>query len=341
MMKIIDGSQGEGGGQIFRTSLTLALCLGEPVTITNIRAGRKKPGLLRQHLACLNAAQAISDADVQGAALGSSEVVFKPGRVRSGNYHFAVGSAGSTTLVFQTVYLPLCFAGANSEVVFEGGTHNGMAPSFDFIQKSFLPELHKMGLDIDLNLDRYGFYPAGGGAWRAYIQPSAAIGAYHNIQRGELRAITAVATSACIPAHVVERELNRVATVLSLGPEQLRKQLVASVGPGNILSLYAESTASCELVERVGERGISAEAIADKAVAALMRYLTVDAAVGDHLADQLLLPMALGAGGCFTTLKPSLHTQTNAAVIQALTGVKIAIEPLNLGRWQIRVYKGG
>lgn len=336
-MRIIDGSQGEGGGQIFRTSLTLSMCLGEPVTIKNIRAGRKKPGLLRQHLTCLSAAQEICSARVEGAKLGSPLVVFTPRKVKAGKYHFAVGSAGSTTLVFQTVYLPLSLAGGHSELLLEGGTHNGMSPSFDFIQLSFFPELTKMRINTDAKLERYGFYPAGGGVWTVRIRPVEKIGKYENNGRGAVLSVKAVATSAQIPGHVVDRELQRVAESLSLAAESLSKRLVRSVGPGNILSLRAECEEITELVEVIGERGISAEVVADKSVTKLNRYLASNAVVGEHLADQLLLPMALGDGGSFTTLEPSMHLKTNAAVIREFTQSQIVINQLEENYWQVIV----
>ncbi len=336
-MKIIDGSQGEGGGQVFRTSLTLSMCLGEPVTIKNIRAGRKKPGLLRQHLACLKAAQKICDAKIKGATLGSSLVEFNPGKVRSGKFHFAVGSAGSTTLVFQTVYLPLLFVAGNSELLLEGGTHNGMAPSFDFIQHSFLPELKKMGVSIDAELERFGFYPAGGGAWKAHISSTEKICGYQNNRRGELLSLKAVATSAQIPSHVVDRELRKVDDHFSSINVDLNKRLVKSVGPGNILSLQAEHEEITELVEVIGERGVSAEVVADKAIDKLKSYLASDSVVGEYLADQLLLPMSLGMGGSFTTLEPSMHLQTNAEIIRAFIGPKITINKLAANSWKVFV----
>lgn len=336
-MKIIDGAQGEGGGQVFRTSLTLSMCLGEPVTIKNIRAGRKKPGLLRQHLTCLKAAQEVCNAKVKGANLGSSLVEFIPGHVRNGNFQFAIGSAGSTTLVFQTVYLPLLLASGDSELLLEGGTHNGMAPSFDFIQHSFFPELKKMGVSINAKLDRYGFYPAGGGAWKAHICCTDGIGRYKNDMRGELLSLEAVATSAKISEHVADRELRRVADHFSSISVDLNKRQVKSVGPGNILSLRAGHKEITEIIEAIGERGVSAEAVADKAIAKLKNYLSSGSVVGEHLADQLLLPMALGMGGSFTTLEPTMHLQTNAEIIRAFLGSKITLNKLATNSWEVFV----
>ena len=172
MSKIrIDGSIGEGGGQIPRTALGLSLVTGKPFEIKNIRAGRRKPGLLRQHLTALKAAKQISQADVRGAQIGSSEFAFSPRRVRSGEYHFAVGTAGSTTLVLQTILPALMLADGPSTVVIEGGTHNPYAPPFPFLERSFIPVLRQMGVGIDLELNRYGFYPAGGGKFTIRIDP--------------------------------------------------------------------------------------------------------------------------------------------------------------------------
>ena len=193
---VIDGSQGEGGGQIFRTSLSLAMCLGKPVRIENIRAGRNKPGLLRQHLVCLRAAQEICNAKVTGAELGSSCVTFVPAAIKAGEYRFAIGSAGSTTLVFQTVLLPLLMADDVSQLHLEGGTHNGMAPSVDFIVQCFLPVILKMGCQVEAKLERYGFYPAGGGAWRVRIYPALDIRSLTLTVSGEEISRSAVATSA-------------------------------------------------------------------------------------------------------------------------------------------------
>lgn len=168
---IIDGSMGEGGGQVLRSSLTLAMLLQQPFEIQNIRAGREKPGLLRQHLTCVRAAATICNAKVTGDVLGSDRVSFEPGPVTPGDYHFVIGSAGSTTLVCQTLLLPLAMAGAQSRIRFEGGTHNGLSPSLDFLRTSFLPVLAQMGLRTEIQARSYGFYPAGGGDWSIQIEP--------------------------------------------------------------------------------------------------------------------------------------------------------------------------
>ena len=162
----IDGSQGEGGGQILRTALALALVTGKPFRITNIRAGRKKPGLLRQHLTAIQAAMAVGGAAAEGATIGSRDLVFHPGAITPGTYRFAVGTAGSTTLVLQTILPALLCAGGESMLTLEGGTHNPFAPPFDFLQTTFLPQVNRLGPKVEAVLERPGFYPAGGGRFR-------------------------------------------------------------------------------------------------------------------------------------------------------------------------------
>ena len=187
-MIVIDGSAGEGGGQILRSSLALSLVTGKPFRIENIRAGRTKPGLLRQHLTALAAATQIGKAKVEGAVLGSKIVSFTPRGVTPGDYHFAVGTAGSATLVLQTVLPALMLASGPSTLVLEGGTHNPSAPPFDFISKAFLPILNRMGPCIKVELERYGFYPAGGGRFRVSINPAAQLSPIDLLTCGESRA---------------------------------------------------------------------------------------------------------------------------------------------------------
>ncbi|OMH32769.1 RNA 3'-terminal phosphate cyclase [Motiliproteus sp. MSK22-1] len=342
--EVINGALGEGGGQVFRTALTIAMCQGKPVRIKNIRAGRKKTGLLRQHLACLRAAQQICAAEVTGAELGSSTVTFVPGPVQSGEYRFAIGSAGSTTLLFQTVLMPLLLADEVSELYFEGGTHNGMAPSFDFIEQCFLPVAKKMGCRVDVSLERYGFYPAGGGAWRAKIyplqresNPTGSMSSLSMLDDGEIRCQSAMATSARIPKHVTERELEQIHRKCYWPRASLHQNLVNSVGPGNIVSLRVERDQLTEVFETVGELNVSAERVAGRAIRKMKRYLKARVTVGEYLADQLVLPMALGKGGCFSTLLPSQHLRTNIDVIKQLLDIDIQLIQINEDHWQVLV----
>lgn len=324
-MKVIDGSTGEGGGQIFRSSLSLAMCRGEAIRVENIRAGRKKPGLLRQHLCCLRAAEEISAAEVKGGELGSTCVEFIPRTIKSGCFRFSVGSAGSSTLVFQTILPALLMAQSESRVMLEGGTHNGMAPSFDFINRAFLPQAEKMGCDVDVKINRYGFFPAGGGKWSAKISPWNERLPLKVNARGEEINCSATVTSARLPDKLIERELHTVKAKLGWRQQQLFHRRVESLGPGNILSLCADYAHVSEIIEVVGEKKLDADRTATKATKMFKHYSQSTAPVGEYLADQLLVPMVLGAGGSFVCTCLSLHSITNIELINDLLGERITV----------------
>ena len=236
----IDGSQGEGGGQILRTSLSLSLITGTPVHFENVRAGRRKPGLLRQHLTAIEAATTIGNATCRGAELGARAFDFRPGRVQGGDYRFAVGTAGSATLVAQTILPALLNAPGPSCVVLEGGTHNPMAPPFEFLERVFLPWIGRMGGSVSVELERAGFYPAGGGRFRLRVEP-ARLAALHIGDRGELTGKTATALVAALPPGVAQRELDGVARALTFDESDLHVQtLPASWGPGNALLIQLD-----------------------------------------------------------------------------------------------------
>jgi RNA 3'-terminal phosphate cyclase (ATP) len=329
-MLIIDGSKGEGGGQIVRSSLSLSMCIGRPVRIENIRAGRKKPGLLRQHLTCLRASQAICEAQVIGDELGSMNVEFIPSAIKAGDYDFAIGSAGSTSLVFQTILPALLMADSESTVTLSGGTHNGMAPSFDFIKDCFLKTLADININVDTTLNAYGFYPNGGGQWQAKVHPLKDVKTLNLTERGKITQTQAIVTQSGISKKVAIRALNQVKKKLEWPESDLFINQVASVGAGNIISLQASHSQAIEIVEVVGERRLSAERVAGRAVAIMKEYLDSSAAVGEYLCDQLLLPLVLGKGGCFTTLKLSSHTLTNIDVIKQF--IDCDIDVMQLGK---------
>lgn len=320
-MLTIDGSQGEGGGQILRSALALSLVTGKPFTITKIRAGRKKPGLLRQHLTALQAAAAIGQAEVTGAALGSNTVTFVPGAARPGDYHFAIGTAGSATLVLQTVLPPLLCAAGPSTLRLEGGTHNPFAPPFDFLAHTFLPLINCMGPRVTATLVRPGFYPAGGGELLVSITPVAKLQPLELLERGAHLRTTATAKIAHLPRHVAERELGVIARRLGLADERLIVEEVAgSRGPGNTVVIAAAFSHVTEVFTGFGQRGMPAEAVADQAIDQARRYLSRDVPAGEYLTDQLLIPLALAGSGTFRTAGLSPHAQTNIAVIEAFLG---------------------
>ena len=326
---IIDGSQGEGGGQILRTSLSLSMCLGQPIRIENIRAGRKKPGLLRQHLTCVRAAKEICNAEVEGDELGSKSVVFNPGLIKAGDYRFAIGTAGSTSLVFQTILPALLKAEEQSNVSFEGGTHNMQAPSYEFLTHCFLRALRKMNCQVDCELLRYGFYPNGGGHWISKVQPTDNVKRLKLLDRGDLVARSATTFISKIPLHVSQRELEKVAQKLNWTSNELFENEVDSFGPGNLISLKLAYENTVELFDEVAQRGLTAERVAGKAASSLKRYMNSKAVVGEHLADQLLLPMALNAGGSFITHAVSEHVRTNINVINQFIDDAISITEID------------
>ena len=321
---VIDGSFGEGGGQILRTSLGLSLVTGRPFRIEKIRAGRKKPGLLRQHLTAVLAAKAIGDATVNGAELGSTALAFRPRGIRPGDYTFSVGTAGSTTLVLQTILPALLMADAPSRVTFEGGTHNMQAPPFDFLELAFLPLLRRMGAKIEATLTRHGFFPAGGGSFVAEVTP-APLHPLALADRGEIVSRKAIALVANLPTHIAHRELKTAAEMLGLGRDGLHQLTVDSPGPGNVISIRIESEHATEVFTAFGQAGVSAENVAREAAKEALAYLASTAAVGPHLADQLLIPLALAGGGCFTASEITEHTRTNIAVIERFLPVRFSV----------------
>ena len=263
----IDGSEGEGGGQILRSALTLSLVTGRPFRLHRIRARRVKPGLLRQHLTAVRAATTVGAAQVSGDELGSTELVFTPGSVSHGDYTFAVGSAGSVTLVLQTVLWPLLLAPGRSRLTFEGGTHNPMAPPFEFIAEVFLPLLRRMGAHGEARLVRHGFYPAGGGSFVVDVEGGHPLAPLELYSRGAVLRRRARALLAHLPKSIGDRELRVVRTELGLEREEVRVVDVDSAGPGNALLVWVEAEHSTELFCAFGERRVSAEQVAARVVA--------------------------------------------------------------------------
>jgi RNA 3'-terminal phosphate cyclase (ATP) len=337
-MITIDGSAGEGGGQILRSALALSMVTGTPVHLENIRARRPKPGLLRQHLTAVLAAAKISGADLGGAQLGSRELWFTPAAVQPGDYRFAIGSAGSTTLVLQTVLPALVTAAGRSTLVLEGGTHNPHAPPFEFLESSFLPLLNRMGPKVTASLERHGFYPAGGGRMTIEIEPAKTLVPLEVVERGEIRHRRATAIVAGLPREIGERELAVIGRDLKWPADSLRvRHLPSGHGQGNALVLEILSDALSGVITAFGRRGLRAERVAESAAAEARDYLDSEAPVGPHLADQLLLPLALASGGSFVAMPLTLHAQTNIEIIQRFLDVRIEVGELRPGAWLVRI----
>jgi RNA 3'-terminal phosphate cyclase (ATP) len=340
-MLLIDGSMGEGGGQVLRSSLSLSLLTGMAVAIKNIRAGRARPGLMRQHLTAVNAAAAIGAADVSGAEIGSRELEFRPKAVRAGDYTFTTGGAGSTTLVFQTVLYPLLLAAdAPSTLRLEGGTHNPMAPPVDFLEHALLPLLTRMGARIAIRFERHGFHPTGGGAWSATIHPAPRLGRLELLQRGDIRSRRATALVAQIPPSVAVREIETLAAALGWDRSCCRPLVIKdSRGPGNALVATVQSEHVTEVFTGFGERALRAERVAEGVAQEVRRYLDAGVPLGEHLADQLLLPMALGDGGAFRTLALSDHSITQIALLRLFLGVEVTTHEEAHDAWRVEVHQ--
>ena len=337
-MILIDGSEGEGGGQVLRTALALSMVTGQAFRIDQIRANRSKPGLLRQHLTAVQAAMEISGAEALGASLGSSRLDFSPGKVKPGAYRFAIGTAGSATLVLPTVLPPLLLAGSPSELTLEGGTHNPFAPPFDFLARAFLPLLQRMGAKVEARLERHGFYPAGGGKFTVRIEPAGKLQGFELLERGETKRRQARALVANLAPSIASRELAVVKEQLGWSGDELKQEEVkGSPGPGNAVLLEIESEYVTEVFSGFGERGRKAEGVAGAAIEQVRAYLAAGVPVGPHLADQLLIPLVLAGRGAFRTLECSGHLRTNVEVIQRFLPIRIEAAQEGKHAWLVRV----
>lgn len=320
----IDGSFGEGGGQILRSSLALSIVTGKPFRIDNIRAKRKKPGLMRQHLTAVRAAAEICAAKVEGDGIGSTRLDFTPGPVVGGEYNFSIGTAGSTTLVLQTILLPLALAKVPSRVSLEGGTHNPFAPPFDFLAKTYLPLVNRMGPNVTAKLERSGFYPAGGGRFVVEIVPVPLLQGIKLNQRGAFRQRHATATVANLGRNIAEREAAEIGR--KLGWEEAEVSIVESrgvSGPGNIVTIEVEYEHVTEVFTGFGEIGRSAESVANHAVQQCQRYLKSTAPAGEYLTDQLILPMAIAGSAEFESIGMSLHAETHIELVRCFLDRRI------------------
>ncbi len=337
---IIDGSQGEGGGQVLRTALTLSIITQQNIELINIRAGRKKSGLLRQHLTSVLAAQEICGATTEGVELGTTRIRFSPGKVKPGNFHFAIGTAGSTVLVCQTILPVLALAKESSTVTFEGGTHNGMSPSLSFLKASYLPLLSLMGGICRVKTFSLGFYPAGGGKWQIEVVPTDRLKPLHLNKAGcefakntENCSLNALVSG--LPMSIGDREISTAVRLLNWDQAESQVEVVETPGPGNSFQLSIDSNTHSSVFEVVGELGVSAERVGKRAAGRVNKFIHAKAAIEEHLADQLLLLVALAGSGSFTTTKPSMHTTTNIDVIKQLLGKEILMKQLTDTLWSV------
>ncbi len=333
----LDGSRGEGGGQILRSSLALAMITGKPFQIRQIRAGRAKPGLMRQHLTAVRAAAEVCGAETVGAELHSRQLIFEPGEVQPGVYHFDIGTAGSATLVLQTVLPALMAAHGPSQLVLSGGTHNIQAPPYDFLAKAFLPLLARIGPQVLATLVRPGFYPAGGGEVVFDIGPVDHLQPLDLIDGGQVVRRHATATVSHLPRHIAERELATICRSMGLTEDETTVEEVRSPGPGNVVVVEIQREHVTEVFTGFGQRGVPAERVAEGVAREATGYLNSGVPVGEHLADQLLLPLALAGAGRFRTSEPTLHTTTNVATIREFLDADFQIEEVDSKVFELSV----
>lgn len=335
-MLIIDGSYGEGGGQVLRTALALAALTGTAVRVERIRAGRAEPGLRPQHLTSVRAAAAVCNAHVEGAELGSQELTFIPNAPpQAGNYVFDVteaapgGSAGAVSLILQTILIPLAYSGGETLLILRGGTHVPWAPSAFYVEHVFVPIIGRMGLRVHLNLVHWGFYPAGGGELHAKIAPvQHTLGPLELVARGELKRLWGTAVAMNLPAHIPQRMANRAQNVLSQAgfrPSVEARRLHGS-GPGAGIFLCAEYEHARAGFAAYGRPGLPSEQVADMACEELIAHHRTQAPVDPYLADQMVLPMALAAGKShLLTSRLSQHLLTNIWVVQQFVEIETVV----------------
>jgi RNA 3'-terminal phosphate cyclase (ATP) len=337
-MLTVDGSFGEGGGQILRSSLTLSLVTGTPFRIVNIRTKRRRPGLRRQHLTAVRAAAAVGQARLEGDEIGSTQLSFVPRSTRGGEYTFTIGTAGSTTLVLQTVLPALVLAEESSKLVLEGGTHNPQAPTFDFLDRAYLPLVRRMGPGVYAALESHGFYPGGGGRFVVSIDPVASLSPFDLLERGPIRERRATATVAHLPRHIAEREVETLEQKLRWDRSCFVIEELTDVdGPGNVVIVDIVAEHVTEVFSGFGQKRVPAETVAKHLGNEVREYLRAGVPVGRHLADQLVLLMAIAGRGAFKTLSPSSHLTTQIEVIRRFLGRTLRLVAEEDGSWRVDV----
>ncbi|MFQ5604280.1 MAG: RNA 3'-terminal phosphate cyclase, partial [bacterium] len=327
-MIILDGAAGEGGGQILRTALSLSALTGQPFEIKNIRANRPKPGLRAQHLKCVQAAGAICQARVSGDRLHSSRLTFSPGAIKAGNYHFEIGTAGSTSLVLQTIFYPISFAQQNSTISITGGTHVPWAPCFHYLQRQWLPFMQRLGFRAKLQMEQAGFYPKGRGKIIAEIKPIKSIQPLTLLTRGNLLSIHGVSAFANLPRSVAERQNQQIRRMLQNEIDGLELEILQmpAFGKNTLMLLLGKYEHSQCCYDALGAPGKPAENVAREAAQKLLAFFASGGVFDEYLADQILIPFALAEGrSAFETPKITRHLLTNIEVIKLFLATEIKV----------------
>lgn len=342
----IDGSEGEGGGQILRSSLALSILTGRPFKLVNIRANRAKPGLQPQHLTCVRAAGAVCDAHYKGASVGSSVLYFEPGAVKSGDYTFTIGTAGATSLVLHTVYLPLALRGTGpSTVTVTGGTHNAHAPCYHFNATTWGGYLRRVGIILDQEMIRPGFYPRGGGEIRAVIHPCPRVNGLTLTTNIELTTAGGFSAVANLPESVARRQAKRLA--FRLKQEEVESHIPleewdGGVSPGSVAAVIFRQAAVPTLFFGLGERGKPAESVADDAADEALRHRAGNAPVDPHSADQLLLPLVFSPDASeYRTSEITRHLTTNVETVRRFVDRTITLDHEDGSAGTVRIAPAG
>ncbi len=331
----IDGSYGEGGGQIYRNSLAYSAVVRRPVRIYNIRAKRSNPGLRPQHLTVLRALAEITNARVEGASIGSREVIFKPQRIRGGKYRFDVGTAGSISLVLQGLIPALLFADRETDIEIRGGTDVKWSPPIDAIRFVLIPALRRLGADIEIDVIRRGHYPRGGGIVRVHIEPISKLKPILLMDQGKILRICGISHCVKLPAHVAKRQAESAKKFLEakgfsveIETEYYEREKDPHLGPGSGIVLWAETTTNAILEgDALGERGKPAEKVGEEAARGLYEQISLGGAVDVHHTDQLIIFMALADG--ISKIKSSLismHTISAIYIAERIVGAKFRID---------------
>jgi len=337
----IDGSLGEGGGQILRTALSLSCITGRPLRLFNIRKGRKRPGLMPQHVTCVNAAAGITHARVSGNAKGSAELSFVPDAIKPGDYTFDIQTAGSCSLVFQTLLPPLLLSGKQSYITIKGGTHVPFSPIYDYISGIFLPMLSRIGIDVESSIRRYGYYPKGGGEVSFRIHPAKKIKGVQSTSRGPLLSIHGHSGVSNLPISIAERQKVSAIQHLPQSDIDMRVIDVPSYGQGTFVFLRGEYENGLAGFSSLGERGKPAEAVGKEAAEQFSAFHGSSACLDPHLADQIVLYLSLaGKDSSFTTSRITRHLITNLLVIEKFLDVRYEIDGQMNAEGKVRLMPG-